>query len=57
MHDKYPENIVKSVISLISGESEINVNTQSGAVAAWVVSEVESYCQLYTTVTKGKSRQ
>jgi len=47
LQDKYPEGLVKSVISLISGESDINVDTQSGAVAAWAVSEVERYCQLY----------
>lgn len=52
LHDKYPENIVKSVISLISGKSEINTDTQSGAVAAWVASEVESYCQLYQQLQK-----
>lgn len=44
---KYEESLVKSVISLISGEPEIKDNTQSGAVAAWTVSEVEQYCQLY----------
>lgn len=44
---KYDESLVKSVISLISGETEIKENTQSGAVAAWTVSEVEQYCQLY----------
>lgn len=47
LQDKYPESLVKSVISLISGESEINEDTQSGAVAAWAVSEVGQYCQLY----------
>lgn len=44
---KYDESLVRSVISLISGETEIKENTQSGAVAAWTVSEVEQYCQLY----------
>lgn len=47
LKDKYDENLVKSVMSLISGESEIKENTQSGAVAAWTISEVEQYCQLY----------
>ena len=47
LEGKYPENIVKSVISLISGESDIKDDTQSGAVAAWAVSEVEQYCKLY----------
>ena len=47
LQDKYPESLVKSVISLISGESDINEDTQSGAVAAWAVSEVGTYCQLY----------
>ena len=47
LQDKYPESLVKSVISLISGESDINEDTQSGAVAAWTVSEVEQYCQLF----------
>lgn len=47
LQGKYDESLVKSVISLISGESEIKENTQSGAVAAWTVSEVEQYCQLY----------
>ena len=47
LQDKYPESLVKSVISLISGESDINEDTQSGAVAAWAVSEVEQYCQLF----------
>jgi len=47
LQDKYPESLVKSVISLISGESDIKEDTQSGAVAAWAVSEVDQYCQLY----------
>jgi CRISPR system Cascade subunit CasC len=47
LQDKYPESLVKSVISLISGESEIKEDTQSGAVAAWAVSEVDQYCKLY----------
>jgi len=47
LKDKYDESLVKSVMSLISGESEIKEDTQSGAVAAWTVSEVEKYCQLY----------
>lgn len=44
---KYDGSLVKSVISLISGETEIKENTQSGAVAAWTVSEVEQYCLIY----------
>jgi CRISPR system Cascade subunit CasC len=47
LQGKYDESLVKSVMSLISGEPEIKENTQSGAVAAWTVSEVEQYCQLY----------
>lgn len=52
LQDKYPESLVKSVISLISGESDINEDTQSGAVAAWTVSEVEQYCQLFQQLQK-----
>lgn len=44
---KYDESLIKSVINSISGESEIKDNTQSGAVAAWVVSEVDQYCRIY----------
>lgn len=47
LQGKYEESLIKSVMSLISGESEIRENTQSGAVAAWTVSEVEQYCKLY----------
>jgi CRISPR system Cascade subunit CasC len=47
LQSKYEESLIKSVMSLISGESEIKENTQSGAVAAWSVSEVEQYCKLY----------
>lgn len=47
LQDKYEENLVKSVIALISGENEIKDNTQSGAVAAWTIAEVEKYCELY----------
>ena len=47
LQDKYEESLIKSVMSLISGESEIKENTQSGAVATWAVSEVEQYCKLY----------
>jgi len=47
LQDKYQEDLVKEVISRISGESEIEDNTQSGAVAAWALTEVEQYCQLY----------
>lgn len=47
LQGKYEESLIKSIMSLISGESEIKENTQSGAVAAWTVSEVEQYCKLY----------
>jgi len=47
LQGKYEESLIKSVMSLISGESEILENTQSGAVAAWTVYEVEKYCKLY----------
>lgn len=47
LQDKYPENLVKEVMKQISGESVIEETTQSGAVAAWSLAEVEQYCKLY----------
>lgn len=47
LKDKYSENLVKEVMSQISGEAIIEETTQSGAVAAWSLAEVEQYCKLY----------
>ncbi len=47
LKDKFSEDLVKSVILKISGESEINEDTRSGAVSAWSLSEVERYCEIY----------
>lgn len=47
LKDKYSENLVKEVMSQISGEAVIEETTQSGAVAAWSLAEVEQYCKLY----------
>lgn len=44
---KYPEEIIRSVISEISGVSDINEGSRAGAVAAWSLAEVEKYCELY----------
>ena len=41
------ENLIREVMSRISGKTAIISNTQSGAVAAWAVSEVDQYCKLY----------
>ncbi len=47
LSDKYSEEIITSVILEISGVKDIQEDTKSGAVAAWSVSEIDKYCELY----------
>lgn len=47
LSDKHSEEIVRTIISEISGVDKIEEKTQSGAVAAWSISEVDKYCKLY----------
>lgn len=43
----FPEETVRTVVSLISGEKDIQSDTQGGAVAVWSVAEVKKYCEQF----------
>ena len=45
--DKFPEAIVRSVVSLVSGVKDIQPDTKGGAVAVWSVSEIGKYCEKF----------
>ena len=47
LEDKFPEEAIVRIISVISGVSNIDEVKQSGAVAAWAISEIEEYCKKY----------
>ncbi len=60
LKDKFPENIIDTVLMSVAGVKEINdletetkdgknktTGTVSGAVAAWSVFEIEKYCKFY----------
>ncbi len=44
LSDQFTEEVVRTVVGLISGEKDITSETKSGAVAVWSVSEVGKYC-------------
>lgn len=55
LKDRYHEDIVKKVMIEISGVDAIEETTQSGAVAAWSLAEVEQYCKLYKELKEKNS--
>lgn len=48
--ETYDVELISTIISEISGVSDIKEGEKSGAVAAWAVSEVEEYCSFYKKI-------
>lgn len=54
LKDKFPQNVIDDVLIALAGVKEIKESeekakgTESGAVAAWSVQEIEKYCGFYT---------